>query len=113
MDLNEVKQTFDYGSINEKQKETVEEVANLARQMGHHMFAEFLIHKFDVVEPKRFNVEDSKFCQLCKENDIRINLQGHVQEGLDANAIQYPVVSITEDVRKLDVFLENFKKYNI
>lgn len=112
MELTGVKQTFDYGSINDSHKEAVEEAANLAREMGHHLFAEYLVRKFNVVEPKRFDLDDSLFFQLCKENDIRPFLQGHRIEKTDGEEIHYPVLSITEDVRTLDALVEKLMKYS-
>lgn len=109
MELNGIKQTFDYGSITDQHKEAVEEVANLARQMGNHTFAEFINHKFNVVEPKRFNLEDSEFYRFCKENEIKIFLQGHCQDGIGPEAVHYPVVSITEDIRTMDAFVAKIK----
>jgi hypothetical protein len=109
MELNGVKQTFDYGSITDQHKEAVEEVANLARQMGNHTFAEFINHKFNVVEPKRFNVDDSEFYRLCKENGINMFLQGYHQDGIGPDQIEYPVVSITEDIRTMDAFVAKIK----
>jgi hypothetical protein len=109
MDLTGIKQTFDYGSIKTEHKEAVEEVVDLARNMGNHVFAEFLLHRFQIEEQKRFELKDSKFFQLCRENSIGVNIQGHTQEGIGPDSVQYPVISITEDVRKLDAFVEKIK----
>jgi hypothetical protein len=103
---------FDYGAINDHHKEAIQEVIDLARNTGNEMFAEVLKHKFQLVEPIRVEYKDTAFYKACTENDIHVWTMGYVQDGggNDPSIPFYPVVSITEDIRKIEKLVETLKK---
>jgi hypothetical protein len=98
---------FDYGNITSTHKKLLFEVIELAKQSGNDLFAEFIKHKFQIIEPNRFDLENSKFIESCKKHKFNYNIQGYVVDGLNPDAVQYPIVSITEDIRKLEEFIKN------
>ena len=102
---------FDYGCINEQHKEAIQEVVDLARASGNEVFAELLKHKFQLVEPVRVDHTTSEFYKKCQENDIKVWLMGYVQEGggNDPSIPYHPVISITEDARKIEKLVESIK----
>lgn len=105
-------EVFDYGSISEEQKKAIQEVIDLARQSNNEMFAQFLTHKFKIVEPVRIDHTNTQFYKMCSDNDIKVWLMGWVQDGggEDPSAPHWPVVSITEDVRKIEKLLKHIKE---
>lgn len=103
---------FDYGNISEEHKKAVLEVMDLAKQQGNEMFAELLKHKFQIEEPVRVDHTDRAFVKACEESDIKVWVMGWVQDGgAESGSPHFPVVSITEDIRKIDKLVENLKKY--
>lgn len=107
-----MKNVFDYGAINDHHKEAIQEVIDLARNTGNEMFAEVLKHKFQLVEPIRVDYKETAFYKACTENDIKVWTMGYVQDGggNDPSIPFYPVVSITEDIRKIQKLVETLKK---
>lgn len=103
---------FDYGSITEQHKEAIQEVVNLAKQSGNEMFAETIKHKFQLVEPILVNHKDTEFYKACTKNNIKVWTMGYVQDGggNDPTIPYYPVVSITEDIRKIEKLIKTLKK---
>lgn len=103
---------FDYGSITEQHKEAIQEVIDLATQSGNDVFAEFIKHKFQLVEPVRVDHKDTEFYKACTEHDIHVWTMGYIQDGggNDPSIPFYPVVSITEDIRKIEKLVEFLKK---
>jgi hypothetical protein len=97
---------FDYGSLNDDHKAAAEECVALAKQMNQPMLAELIKVKFQLVEPNRYDMDSSKFVQAAKEAGIYIAIQGHVKEG----DTEYQLVSVNEDIRKLDKFIELLNK---
>jgi hypothetical protein len=97
---------FDYGSLNDDHKAAAEECVALAKQLNQPMLAELIKVKFQLVEPNRYDMESSKFVQAAKEAGIYIAIQGHVKEG----DTEYQLVSVNEDIRKLDKFIELLNK---
>ena len=103
---------FDYGNISEQQKEAVLEIMDLAKQQGNEVFAEILKHKFQIEEPVRVDHSNHIFTKACEESDIKLWVMGWVRDGDDeTGAPYYPVVSITEDIRKIDTLIDNIRKY--
>lgn len=103
---------FDYGSITEQHKEAIQEVVDLAKQSGNDVFAELVKHKFQLVEPVRVDHRDTEFYKACASNDIHVWTMGYVQDGggNDPSIPYYPVVSITEDIRKIEKLVQSLKK---
>jgi len=97
---------FDYGSLNDDHKAAAEECVALAKQLNQPMLAELIKVKFQLVEPNRYDMDSSKFVQAAKEAGIYIAIQGHVKEG----DTEYQLVSVNEDIRKLDKFIELLNK---
>jgi hypothetical protein len=102
---------FDYRAINEEHKKAVQEVINLAKDAGNEDFAEYLKHKFEIIEPIKLEHTKTEFYRLCEKNDIKVWLMGWVQDGggLDPSVPHYPVVSITEDIRKIEQLIAYIK----
>ena len=97
---------FDYGSLNDDHKAAAEECVALAKQLNQPMLAELIKVKFQLVEPNRYDMDSSKFVQAAKEAGIYIAIQGHIKEG----DTEYQLVSVNEDIRKLDKFIELLNK---
>ena len=102
---------FNYGDITEEQKKAVLEIIELANQSGNDVFAELLKHKFQIIEPLKLDHTKTEFNRLCTEKEIKVWLMGWVQDGggEDPSAPHYPVVSITEDIRKLEELVRHIK----
>lgn len=98
---------FDYGNVTQDHKKLLLEIIELAKKSGNDVFAEFIKHKFQIVEPNRFDLANSKFIESCEKHRFSYNIQGYVVDGLNPDAVHYPIVSITEDIRKLDEFIKN------
>jgi hypothetical protein len=105
-----MKQLFNYGDLKKEHKDAAIEIAELARQLGQDNLADTIAHKFQLVEPNKFKIEDSIFAQACDQAGFKYWIMGWVAEGEGADAIHYPIVSITEDVRKLDNFITSIAK---
>jgi hypothetical protein len=102
-----MEELFDYGNITEEHKKVILEVIELARSSGNEMFAEFVKHKFQITEPIKFDLSESKFIEACEKHKFCYNIQGYVKDGLQPDGMHYPIVSITEDIRKLEEFIKN------
>ena len=105
---------FDYGSISDEQKRALNECANFL-SIKHPDIAQTIRNKFYLVEPKKVKMETSNFLQLCKEANINWSLQGFtLTRDEKEEEIQYPIVSITEDIRELErLLLFIVKKYGL
>lgn len=103
---------FDYGSITEQHKAAAQEIVDLCKNMDQLMLAELIKHKFQLVEPNRYNMEESSFVKACSDADIFVSIQGYIAEGEGAEQKQYQVVSVTGDIRKMNDFVENLKNEN-
>ena len=102
---------FDYGSINDDHKSAASEIASIVEQSGNEMLAELIKVKFQIKEIPKYDLKQSKMVQACAEAGIYCAVQGLIQEGVDSEAIQYPMVTICEDVRKLETLYDLIKKH--
>jgi hypothetical protein len=106
---------FDYNSITKEQKKAVQEVIDLAKNAGHNLFAEFLKNKFQIVERKKFNIDNSIFVKYAKINNLFCSVQGYV-DNLNLKEPLEPIISVTDSISKFDKLIvsivdaENKKK---
>jgi hypothetical protein len=92
---------FDYNSITKEQKKTVQEVIDLAKNAGHNLFAEFLKNKFQIVERKKINIDNSVFVKYAKINNLFCSVQGYV-DNLNLKEPLEPIISVTDPISKFD-----------
>ena len=106
------KEVFDYGSLNDVQKDTVKEVIDILRKSNQkelNDFAENLKLKFKIVEIPTLDITNSWLYQILKKENIFISVQGHnIENAGSKDAKQYPIVAITEDIRKIEKALEKY-----
>lgn len=101
----EIDPVFDYNSITDEHKKVVKEITLLLDQHGQEMLSELIKLKFGVVERPKFDLKESVFMKACKEAQIIPIIQGFLIDG----GVEYPVVLIQDDIRKLDSFVGNLR----
>jgi hypothetical protein len=97
-----MKELFNYDTINESHKEAAEEIFDLLSSSGQPVLAELVKTKFRLLPKNRFDMNNTEFITRCKDSQIFAALQGWITE----DGVDYPVVSITEDIRKLEEFIK-------
>jgi hypothetical protein len=100
---------FDYGSINETHQSAAKEIAGWLASLGHQEIAEELLVRFKIVKIPTYDVSQSKFYQYAKKAGIYVAGQGTLIEGQGKDAMQFPLVAITGDIRELDKFIDLIK----
>jgi len=105
----QIKTLFDYGDIKEEHTRVAEEIANLCLQFGQPMLAEEIKRKFKIVEVPKYNLEESEFVQECVKHGVYVSIQGILQEGEGPNLMEYQLVGISGDVRKMNAFIRALK----
>jgi len=100
-------QPFDYGTINDRDKQIVEEVIKTL-DLKDNLQVKQLKEKFKIEDCVEVPFEKSIFYVTCKEQNIFIGYQGSIREG----NLKYPIFSICADCRELDkLVLTIAKKY--
>jgi hypothetical protein len=101
----EMDPVFDYNSITEEHKKVVKEITSLLDQHGQEMLSELIKLKFKIKENPKFDLKESVFMQACKHAQIIPIIQGFLID----QGVEYPVVLIQDDIRKLDSFVGNLR----
>jgi len=107
--MDNMQPVFDYGFINDDHKKAAEEIAALAEQQGMTMFAELIKTRFQVKEIPKYDISNSKFVQYCEKADLRLVTQGFLREGIEPDVIQYPLMVLCDDIRRLEKLVEVIK----
>jgi hypothetical protein len=89
---------FDYGSLKKEHKETAAEIAKILNQSGQTLLADLIKEKFELVEKPSYDWENSPFVLAAIEAGLYCNCQGTVVD----NGVNYQIVSITDDIRRLE-----------
>ena len=101
-----VKLMFDYFIINDDHKAAVSEVCRLLETMGQAHLTHHIKQKFKIIEPPKYDLNESEFIKACNKAGITYSIQGH----LFGNEVDYQMVGIIEDIRKLNDFVKQIKE---
>lgn len=101
---------FDFGSINEQHQSAAKEIAGWLKSLGFNDLSEELLTRFKIQSIPTYDIENSEFYKLAKEAGIYVAGQGTLVEGQGKDAMQYPLVAISGDIRQMDKFIETVKK---
>ena len=97
---------FCYRDLNKDHKSAAQECIRILSEFNQPMLIELIKNKFKLVEHKKFDLNNSEFIKKAKEVNITTSVQGYIIE----NDIEYQVIGITEDIRKLEEFVKLIKK---
>jgi methyl coenzyme M reductase subunit D len=101
-----IKLMFDYHIVNDDHKAAVSEVCRLLEGMGQAHLTDHIKRKFKVIEPPKYDLNESEFIKACNDAGITYSVQGH----LFGNEVDYQMVGIVEDIRKLNDFIKKIKE---
>lgn len=104
----ERKATFDYGNMKLEHKEAAEEIVRLCEANGNEVLAELIKKNFNLVVRPIFNPEDTEFFKYCKQANIFPTVQGIMVDY--GQEIDYPVVAICDDIRKIENLVNIIKE---
>ena len=106
--MKKVEQLFNYDDLSKEEViSAVKEVMNVLRNKGieEETITE-LEHKFKIKQPKKYDLFTSPVCKYLNSKDISITAQGYITENVNTkDEIQFPIVSIVEDIRKLEAIM--------
>ena len=109
-EIKKVLPGFDYDNLTDEQKTAVDEVFRVLSEKYSTLDLTPLRIKFKLEEKKYYNLEDSDFYKECAKNRIVVNTQWYVRNGIGDDAIHYPIISVTGDVRDFDNIFIEYKK---
>jgi hypothetical protein len=94
---------FDYSNLNEDHKKAAVEIAIFLADQGLNEIASVIKHRFKIEEIPFYNLEKSEFYNYCKKAGLFCAVQGYIHENVNTpDAIQYPIVCISDDIRSLE-----------
>jgi predicted house-cleaning noncanonical NTP pyrophosphatase (MazG superfamily) len=100
---------FDYGSINDEHKKVAEEICKFLRDSNLKEIADVISQRFQLVQIPEYDMTQSKFFKECNKVGIFVACQGFLQEGTGTDAMKYPMVNISGDIRKMDQLIDSIK----
>ena len=95
-------ENFDYTRITEEHKQAIKEVCRVCEEKGYQDLVQHFTATFELEPRERYDVNQNKFFQKCKEKDIHLNYQGYLIE----NGVEYPMFGLTGDLRHLEKLLD-------
>lgn len=83
--------------------------ARFLRHKGLIQESEELLTECRIQQVPNYNVEDSEFIQKLNEHGITPMIQGWMQVGSGTEAIRYPIVVLTGDIMRWEIFYQKLK----
>jgi len=88
---------FNYGNITDEHKEAAAECANILDNMNNNETAELIRKQFKIVENPKFDLTGHPIVKAAEESNVFLSVQGFITD----NGVDYPIIGITDDVRKI------------
>lgn len=85
------------------------DIIQMAEETGQYEFAQMIRYKYGIAKIETYNMEESEFVQAARKSGLNVYAQGHIQVGYGEEAIRYPIVSMSDDIRKFNEFYEKMK----
>jgi hypothetical protein len=104
---------FDYGNITEENKAAALEIATYLESKGLDDIANSIKVKFKIVEIPKYDLESSPIVMALKTAGIFCAVQGYVQEGIEQDTIQYPLLSLNADIRHFEALIPIIKSMEV
>lgn len=96
---------FDYNSITDEHRKAVKEVLNILEKFGYDMITDMIKLQFGITQRPKYDLNESEFVKCCQKANILTVTQGYLVD----NNVEYPVVLIQDDIRKLNDFIEKIR----
>jgi len=98
---------YDYGNITEEDKALVKEITLLLEKENQFDTSELLKMTFGLRDIEKYDIQSSPIYQVCKEINLPLANQGTVKVFENGKTIEYPVISICDDIRRLNKIIEH------
>ena len=110
VDISQYVPGFDYERLTLEQKIAVDELIRLIAEKYQDIDFGHLRTTFKLEDKKYYDMKNSEFAELVQNQGIVLDTQGHVKIGLGSDAMHYPIVAVTSDIRNFDKVLTEYKK---
>tara|TARA_Y100001935_G_scaffold224475_1_gene200982 strand:+ start:159 stop:545 length:387 start_codon:yes stop_codon:yes gene_type:complete len=94
---------FDFGNIKDEHKIAINEACEILKKQGvNEEVINNLKTKFKIKKIPSYDPMTSPFVQYCMRNDLHVQSQGNMTQIVNGEPFLYPIVSVTEDIRKFN-----------
>ena len=91
---------IDFNSLTEDHKQAAAEIRRVCLNLGYIEIADNITVKFGLKEIPVYDTADNEFLQSLERSDIKYSIQGYNRD----NDIDYPIVTLSEDIRKFEKY---------
>ena len=93
---------YDYGNITDDDRILIREICEQLEKNGNESDSQFLKQQFQLKQAWQYDLANSPFVKICRDNDIKVSKQGYMTNHENNETREYPIISICEDIRKLE-----------
>ena len=94
---------FNFNEIKDEHKKAINEACEILEKQGvNEDIINNLKTKFEIKKIPSYDLMTSQFVQYCIKNGLHVQPQGNITEIKNREPYLYPIVSVTEDIRKFN-----------
>ena len=94
---------FNFNEIKDEHKKAINEACEILEKQGvNEDIINNLKTKFEIKKIPSYDLMTSPFVQYCIKNGFHVQPQGNITEIKNKEPFLYPIVSVTEDIRKFN-----------
>ena len=94
---------FNFNEIKDEHKKAINEACEILKKQGvNEDIINNLKTKFEIKKIPSYDLMTSPFVQYCIKNGLHVQPQGNITEIKNKEPFLYPIVSVTEDIRKFN-----------
>lgn len=96
-----MKKIFDFSELNSDHKDAAEEILRVCRNLGYEEMVDNIRSKFQLEDIPIYDITDSSVIKKLKDYNIGYSVQGYTRD----NGMDYPYITISDDIRKFEEIL--------
>lgn len=108
--IEKIYPNYDYGKITDKDVILVREIISILEKEKSFSTAEQLKIQFQLKENEKYDIQKSLFFKYCEKAGIRTSKQGFITVSENGKITEYPIVSVGDDIRRLNKIIEEVYK---
>jgi hypothetical protein len=107
--MTEKRGKFNTDNLKNEHREIVKDIVDYLSENGNELLALLISKRYKLEPIEKYDISNSIVIDFCDKSNIPYSIQGYVTE----NNIDYPLITITGDIRKFEKSLKDYLQVNI
>ena len=107
--MTEKREKFNTDNLKDEHREIIKDIVDYLSENGNELLAILIGKRYKLEPTQKYDIKDTITVDFCNKSNMPYSIQGYVNE----NNIDYPLVTISGDIRKFEKSFKDYLQVNI